>query len=477
MLRYEQELDAVLQTIVTRWGIPGLSVGVTQGDEIIYIRGFGVQSLDTGAPIEPDSIFCTASIAKCFVASAVMQLVEQGHIQLDTPLIEYLPFFKLDDVRYTQITIRQMLSHTSGMPDMEDDEYDALLSHPEFDDAAAERYVRALSRRKMVAAPGERFMYSNIAYNVLGFLIAQISGQTFEAYMREHILLPAGMPDSTFLLSEVERRQLAVPHLRTPEMCVNPVYPYHRADAPASFLHSTVTDMCHWGAVCLNRGHYQGRQLLGPASYEQMWTPAARWGYPPLYEDMGLGWTLGHFDGTRTISHGGMGFGWSDFFTVLPEKGRAAIVMCNEESGARRRTVYAVIQAILDRPPQTGTISWMIPIIQAWQEGGMAAAWVACTRLQEGGDPDYELDADDLVNLVLQLLCVEKRDLAIEMLQLNTHAFPEHTESHLYLARLYLESGRHAQAEASLRRVLSIEPDHAAAAELLDRVRRNNLEL
>ena len=170
---YEKKLDAVLGEIMTRWGIPGLGIGIVEGNDIVYAKGFGVQSLDTGAPVTLDSIFCVASITKCFVATAVLQLAEQGKIHLDAPLVLYLPYFKLDDERYPQITIRQMLSHTSGMPDLEESEYDELVAHPEYDDGAAERYVRGLSSRKMSAAPGERFLYSNIAYNVLGELICQ----------------------------------------------------------------------------------------------------------------------------------------------------------------------------------------------------------------------------------------------------------------------------------------------------------------
>jgi CubicO group peptidase (beta-lactamase class C family) len=418
-------LDSVLEEIMTRWSIPGLGVGIVQEGEIIYARGFGVQSLETGKPVTPKTIFCIASISKCFVATAVMQLAEKGKISLDAPLIRYLPYFKLDDERYAQITLRQMLSHTSGMPDLDESEYDVLVAQPEYYDAAAERYVRGLSNRKMVAAPGERFSYSNIAYNVLGDMIAKVSGQTFEAYMKEHILFPAGMPDSTFFFPEVDQDRLAVPHLRTPEMIVNPVYPYHRADAPSSFLHSTIVDMCHWCIACLNQGSYAGQRILTPASYELMWTPVAEWGFPPLYEDIGLGWTLGHFDGIKTVSHGGMGFGWTDFLTLLPEKKRAAVILCNEESFARSRTIRAAIHAMLDRPPLVGTVSWMIPITLALSEGGIQAAYDRCAVLKQSRRDEFVFDEDDLVNLVYQLMSVKKFDLAIDVLELNLHVFPE----------------------------------------------------
>ncbi len=98
------KLDTVLQEILARWGIPGLGVGIVEEKEIVYTRCFGVQSLATRAPVTPDSIFCVASITKCFVATAVMQLVEQGAVELDAPVIKYLPYFKMDDERYRQIT-------------------------------------------------------------------------------------------------------------------------------------------------------------------------------------------------------------------------------------------------------------------------------------------------------------------------------------------------------------------------------------
>jgi CubicO group peptidase (beta-lactamase class C family) len=439
------KLDAVLEEIISRWGVPGLGVGIVQDSEIVYARCFGVQSLDTRAPVTQDSIFCVASIAKCFVASAVMQLVERGKVDLDAPLAGYLPYFRLDDDRYREMTIRQMLSHTAGMPDMEESEYDELVSHPEADTGAAERYVRNLSHMKMAAAPGERFFYSNIAYNVLGDLIAKISGQTFEDYMREHILRPAGMPESTFFYPEVPQDRLAVPHLRTPKMIVNPSYPYHRADAPASFLHTTVVDMCHWGIACLNGGVYDGQRFLSPASCDLMWTPVVDRGSPPLYESHGLGWVLGHFEGLKTVAHGGGGFGWADFFLLLPEVNQAFVIMSNEESSARSRFIRAVLNAMLGREPEVGKVSWMIPINQALQEGGIQAVYACYAQIKDS--PEYFFDEYELVSLVYQLMSVKKFDLAIEVLKWNLQAFPQGAETYHLLGKLYLQKGEPQQAE------------------------------
>jgi CubicO group peptidase (beta-lactamase class C family) len=439
------KLDTVLKEIISLWGVPGLGVGIVQDGEIAYTRYFGVQSLDTQAPVTAASVFCIASIAKIFVASAVLQLVERGKLDLDAPVAQYLPYFRLDNERYKQMTIRQMLSHTSGMPDMEESEYDELVANPEWDEGAPERYVRGLSHLKPIASPGDRFYYSNIAYNVLGDLIAKASGQIFEDYLRDHILRPAGMPDSTFFHTEVQQDRLAMPHLRTPEMIVNPIYPYHRADAPASFLHTTVVEMCHWALTCLNRGVYQAQRILSPASFDLMWTPVVDRGSPPLYESHGLGWVLGHFDGLKTAGHGGGGFGWTDFFLLLPEINAAFVILINEESSARARFIRAVLNALLGHQPEVGAVSWMIPIGQALQEGGIQAAYTRYAEIKD--DHGYFLQEYELVTLVYQLMSVKKYDLAIEVLKLNLQAFPQDSESYHLLGKLYLKKGEIRQAE------------------------------
>ena len=465
-------LERVLDALVMRWGIPGLGIGIVEGGEIVFARGFGVQSLETQAPVTPGSIFGVASVSKCFVATAIMQLVEQGQIELDTPIVRYLPYFRLADERCAHITIRQILSHTSGMPDMDENEYAELVSHPEYDDGAAERYVRSLGQRKLVGAPGERFAYSNIGYNVLGDLISKISGQTFEDYMKEHVLLPAGMQDSTFFFPETARERLAVPHVRAPEMIVNPLYPYHRADAPASFLHSTVVDMCHWSITCLNGGAFNAKRILSPEKYALMWTPVAPRSYPPFYEHAGLGWTLGNYQGVKTVSHGGGGFGWTDFLILLPEKQCAGVILCNEESTARELTILAVVDAMLGQAPQVGPLSWMIPINQALITGGVQAAFDYYAEIKDSEREGLIFDAYELLPLVYQLISVGKIDLAIEVLRLNLLPFPEHIESHLFLARLLLGKGERAPAEDILRKALVLQPGNSAVLELLEKVER-----
>jgi CubicO group peptidase (beta-lactamase class C family) len=350
-------------------------------------------------------------------------------------------------------------------------DYVAWVTHPEYDDGSAKRFVRSLSGKKLIANPGERFSYSNIAYNVLGDLLAHVLAKPFESAMQEQILIPSGMQNSTLMVADIPTNALAVPHLRSPEMRVNPVYPYQRADAPSSFLHTTVVDMCHWGITALSRGTYLGREILSSTGYDLMWTAVAARGNlrPNIYEEMGLGWTLGHFKNVKTVSHGGAGFGATAFLLILPEKNCAAIVLCNEESDAHFQAIQVVADTLIGQKPQANKVSWMVPISQALAEGGIDEAYARYGEIK-ARNGEFYCNESDLLNLSLQLFTAQKIEMAIDVLGLNIHVYPNYVESYLNRARLYLRQGDIGKAKESLIKALSLEPDNATATTLLEMV-------
>ena len=168
--RLSTELEPKIKEEIQQGRVPGFAIGVVRNGKLIFAKGFGVAKLGVNTPITSKSLFHMASVTKTFVATAVMQLVEKGKIDLDAPLIRYLPYFRLNDERYRTITIRQMLSHTSGIPDTVNYNWDK----PEYDAGALERFVRSIADQKLVFAPGEKFAYSNTAYEILGDVIAKV---------------------------------------------------------------------------------------------------------------------------------------------------------------------------------------------------------------------------------------------------------------------------------------------------------------
>jgi tetratricopeptide (TPR) repeat protein len=129
------------------------------------------------------------------------------------------------------------------------------------------------------------------------------------------------------------------------------------------------------------------------------------------------------------------------------------------------------MDTMMEQKPQANTVSWMVPISQALTEGGIQAAYTRYADIKNSAAQGYYFDEDELINLSIQLMTAKKLDLAIDVLGLNIHVFPEHVESYIERAKLYLQKGEFAQAEESLLKALSIKPDSTAAAELLEKVR------
>lgn len=189
-----QELHTMLTRFMENGPFTGLQVGIVSEDKILFTGEYGSANVSTGEPVVNSTLFHQASVSKTFVVTAVMQLAERGQVELDSPIVSYLPYFRMNDERYHQITVRQLLNHTSGIPDEDDYAWD----RPEYDEESLERYVKSISRRKLLSEPGLLFAYSNIGYEILGDLIAKVSGLSFEEYISRNILEPAGMKSSSF---------------------------------------------------------------------------------------------------------------------------------------------------------------------------------------------------------------------------------------------------------------------------------------
>jgi CubicO group peptidase (beta-lactamase class C family) len=345
--RYAGQLEPFLQKTVQEAAITGLAVGVVEDGRLVYSRGFGVMRAgDSARPVTPDTLFHMASITKPFVATAVMQLVEKGKVDLDAPVTKYVRYFQLKDPRYRSITVRHMLTHTSGMPDVTDYQWDK----PEYDDGALERYVRSLGDRELQWEPGSKFAYSNMAYEVLGDLAAKVSGRSFEDYVEASILKPLGMKSSTLLVTQADPARLAAGHAKDKDGKVNVVahYPYNRAHTPSSDLHSSVTDMARWIIANINRGELDGSRILERSSYDTMWKPAAETSSVKQFgiNHVGISWFLGELENEKTVIHPGGDTGFRTFLILVPARKVGVVVMMNCDSAPTQRVLDIVNTAV-----------------------------------------------------------------------------------------------------------------------------------
>lgn len=336
------EIESMVETAMAENKVPGMALAVVQGTEVVYAHGFGVASLDSNEPVTPETLFLWAETSFAPTAAAILQLVEQGLIDLDAPIAEYLPYFKLADERYTDITVRHILLHQSGLGDSGGAMADWATFLPQYDEEAAERYIRSLADRRLLFAPGSAMEASDIAYTILGNVIAKVSGQSYEAYMQEHILSPLGMDSSSFLMDEVDADLLAQPHiLSNQSRVVAENYPYHRPFGPANNLLSSVLDMARFAQANLNGGTLDGVQILGEETHAQMWTDRIDTpydGFPfgtayptSLIDEWGMGWFYSESAGHGIYTAFGREYGFQGQMILCPDANLVVIGVGNGE--------------------------------------------------------------------------------------------------------------------------------------------------
>ena len=173
--------------------IPGLALGIVEGDRIAYVRGFG-EADDSGNDVTPQTPFIIGSVSKSFTALAVMQLVEANKIELDAPVQRYLPWFRVADEKASaEITVRHLLNHTSGLSTKTGRSFQG---DGDTSDTALEQAVRKLDSAELTAPVGSKHQYSTVNYSVLGLIVQTVAGQSYESYVQAKIFDPLRMRNS-----------------------------------------------------------------------------------------------------------------------------------------------------------------------------------------------------------------------------------------------------------------------------------------
>ncbi len=209
--------------------IPGLALGIVEGDEIVHLRGFG-ESDSSGQAVSPETPFIIGSVAKSVTALAVMQLVEAGKVDLDAPVQDYLPWFRVADEKASaEITVRHLLNHTSGISTKTGRSYQG---NGDTSDEALEKAVRKLSTAELTEPVGETFQYSTINYSVLGLIVQTVSGQSYESYIQDNVFDPLEMDGSFTSEADAtgpgDRPQLLVQPAESLPRAVQPRHPPRR---------------------------------------------------------------------------------------------------------------------------------------------------------------------------------------------------------------------------------------------------------
>jgi CubicO group peptidase (beta-lactamase class C family) len=473
--RYVQQLQPLLEQFVQWQEIPGLAIGIVENKQLVYAHAFGLKHLGRPADsLTTRSLFHMASITKPFVGTAIMQLVERGIVDLDAPVVMYLPYFRLADDRYNQITVRQMATHTSGMPDVEDYEWDK----PQYDDGALERYVRSLTNQKLLFAPGERVQYSNMAYEVLGDVVAKGSGESFDDYVQRHILAPLKMTDSTLLLKQANPALLTWGHELDEQGVPVPsrVVPYNRMHSPSSNLHSNVSDMARWAIAHLNRGELEGHRILQASTHDMMWKPVHQLGGgQESRTTVGISWWIGAYRGTRMIAHEGGDTGYRTDLVVLPDKGIAVVWMENGDWAANddslRRAALDV--ALGETPAPIRTQRSLESTLPTYQREGIEAALNQYRMLRKSPRAElYHFDEAGLNAFGQYLIRQGHLRDAIRALETNVEMYPASGRAADALATAYEMDHNLPLAIRAYRTAVKLDPTLSHASDRLKQLKQ-----
>jgi CubicO group peptidase (beta-lactamase class C family) len=292
-------LDRFIKTQAAKGGLPGLQVAIVRGDRTVHLGGYGDKS--PGAPMTTDTPIILGSLSKTITAVAVLQLKDQGRIDLDAPIRTYLPWFNLADEQAAErMTVRHALHHQTGLS------WDKGIRI--FTEGTplptAEAIVRDLRNFTPVAPPGSRFEYSNLNYMILGLIVEVVSGQSYEQYVREHILNPLGMNKTHFSLEEALQNGLAAGYRNWFGLSFPTDTPdWYSAGVTCGYLLSSAEDLSRFLNFQINEGRFEGKQVLSRESVRDMQT-----GVVPMDSEEGLygmGWKSISFHGRQLLFHDG----------------------------------------------------------------------------------------------------------------------------------------------------------------------------
>jgi CubicO group peptidase (beta-lactamase class C family) len=324
-------IESDLKRAIRHHGVPGASVAVLKGRRVVAAAAAGVTNVDTKVPVTTDAVFQIGSITKVFTATLIMQLVDDGLLSLDTPIIEYLPEFQIaDQATRRAVTARHLLSHTSGI------DGDFFVDSGRGDDSIA-RLIPMMTLLPTLFPLGAKMSYCNVGFAVLGRLIEVLRRETYDQAMRKRIFKPLGMTHAMTLPEDALRHRCAIGHVadpKDPKRLIAAPFTHlsHGQKSAGSTPAMSASDLLKFVAAHLDHGRIGGgKRLLSAGSVAAMQRQQVRLQKhaPTGATGWGLGWVLQNLDGHKVIGHDGGTIGQYSFLRVSPEKRIAVALLTN----------------------------------------------------------------------------------------------------------------------------------------------------
>ncbi len=429
-----------IDALLARYQELGLFNGcalVADRGQIVIKKGYGLANMEWGIANTPDTKFRLGSITKQFTATLIMQLVEQGKIDLTAPITRYLPDYpaRTGD----KITIHHLLNHTSGIVGYTElPTFGTSLRNPYAPAKFADEFFAKLD---LLFEPGTKFSYNNSGYFLLGVILEKVTGQPYERLLRERIFTPLGMNDSGYDSTQpLLAKRAAGYDKRFDGSFVNTSYIDMTQPYAAGSLYSTVDDLFRWDQALYTE------KVLSAQSKERMFTPGL--------SDYGYAWTITKRDGVTTIAHGGGINGFNTLLTRNPDSKRL-IVLLNNTGGAPLDQMAEAIRAILDGKEPAMPKQPAAPMLfKTYQASGLAAALAQAKEMQAGAQ--YDAGSGELSRLAGELLATGRNVDALELARKLAEESPRSAGAAALLARAHRANGHRIEAVQNYSRAIEL---------------------
>jgi CubicO group peptidase (beta-lactamase class C family) len=312
----DSKVDSFIQASIRQQRIPGLALAVMRDGKIVKAQGYGLSNIELDVPVSPQTIFQSGSVGKQFTATGIMMLVEEGKVGLDDKVAKYFPGAPDS---WKKVTVRNLLTHTSGIKDYTDKNFDYRRDYTEED------LLKILQTLPFDFAPGDKWSYSNSGYMLLGILIHKVTGKFYGDFLQERIFGPLGMT-TTRIISE----QDIVPNRAAGYRLVKGVIKNQEWVSPSlnttadGALYFTVLDLANWDAALYTE------KLIKQTSLDEMWTPV-KLNDGKTYP-YGFGWRVHEMNGHRLIEHGGSWQGFTTGISRYVGDKLTVVALCNLDS-------------------------------------------------------------------------------------------------------------------------------------------------
>ncbi len=449
-----------LMSAYQRYRLFNGSVLVAESGKAIYKKSFGLANMEWNIPNQPDTKFRFGSITKQFTSMLVLQLVEQGKMQLDGKLSDYLPFYpkKVGE----RVTIHHLLNHTSGIPTYTGlPGFIANLSRDPY--TPDELIKKFIADKELEFEPGKKYSYNNSGYFLLGAIVEKVAGEPYEKVLQRQILDPLGMKNTGYDHWETVLDKRATGYERT--LTGYRTAPYLDMSIPyaAGSLYSTVEDLYLWDQALYTD------KLLSPKWKALMFQPGL--------DNYAYGWVVQKVSekepgaGSTMVSHGGGINGFNTLIVRLVDQ-KHLVVLFNNTGGTRLGEMALGIRAILfGQQPAAPKRPLAEALYKVLSEKGAGAAVEQYREWKKKEPEAYDFREGELNRLGYELLRSKRVKDAIEVFQLNVEAYPKSSNVYDSLAEAQAEAGEHESAIKNYAKALELNPKSTRAIEALNKLR------